>query len=731
MISNRVLRGAALLCLIGLTLNNSVMLAVAAKPQKQKGTITYAELGDKLLSSYGTPENNPSESPKKDEVEKPKLDIVQLSEQEKLKMVCTMFARQEKEQSLNNAYEQMRVDAMRMLIDDQEIFTSHDQLHPQDHMFGRIDLTETKVGKVALAKMLASPAHDVRQLKKRQVFIQELVENEEMLKQLDAVVQEIKKAESAFFSFWMEDNKATQDLINALYPTQENSFLGKYVFKGVNKKAPFLESYTRLGNLGTVYQCGGDYITMGLEFYLYRAAFAKLGVPIFTSMSPTVWGSIKYGLSLLNPIGYFQTYYQLGNPSSQTITFAGNQLNLPPVGSDPAKDFARKVIRTLNFSGGTATTAMLVYKGYLIKKAIEAARLCKNTANLLQSRLIGAAAFVDGIKKIEVLGMHNDLLKIGLMSYTKIEPILRGSFVASPDFKALITMLQTNTFKGNASFFSYTGRVLSAYKHMQEHKDSLAAVLEIIGELDACLSIAKLVKKYEHERVGYCFVEYAEQDTPYVNMQDFWNPLVDHTKVVTNSIELGARNGARDVILTGSNTGGKSTVLKAITLDVLMAQTFGIAPASRMIMTPFAFIGSSMNIVDNTAQGISLYQAEVNRAATLIKCARETQALGLFAFIVMDELFRGTSPEKADKETYECAKHLYNCPNTIFMLATHYFNNPLKLEAETDGVCKNYKVDAYIDELGNIIRTYKLEPGVSKNNIANNILDEALNKAIV
>ncbi len=90
------------------------------------------------------------------------------------------------------------------------------------------------------------------------------------------------------------------------------------------------------------------------------------------------------------------------------------------------------------------------------------------------------------------------------------------------------------------------------------------------------------------------------------------------------------------------------------------------------------------------------------------------------------ELFRGTSPEKADKETYECAKHLFNLDNTCFILATHYFTHPTTLEAETRGVVKNYKVDAYINENGKIVRTFKLEEGISKNNIAGNILDDAL-----
>jgi DNA mismatch repair ATPase MutS len=92
----------------------------------------------------------------------------------------------------------------------------------------------------------------------------------------------------------------------------------------------------------------------------------------------------------------------------------------------------------------------------------------------------------------------------------------------------------------------------------------------------------------------------------------------------------------------------------------------------------------------------------------------------------MDELFRGTRPEKADLETYECGKRLNGMNLVSFILATHFLNNPVKLEAETNGTCKNYKVDAYAQPDGSIVRPYKLELGITTSNIASEILNAAL-----
>ncbi|HSW70649.1 MAG TPA: hypothetical protein VLH77_01565, partial [Gammaproteobacteria bacterium] len=125
-------------------------------------------------------------------------------------------------------------------------------------------------------------------------------------------------------------------------------------------------------------------------------------------------------------------------------------------------------------------------------------------------------------------------------------------------------------------------------------------------------------------------------------------------------------------------------------------------------------------------QGDSLYQAEVKRTSMLIKAAEYMARQGKLCFIIMDEMFRGTRPEKADQETYNCGKRFAGMGNVSFILATHYLNNPIKLEAETNGLCKNYKVDAYATEGGAIVRPYKLEPGVTTSNIASELLNNEL-----
>jgi len=299
---------------------------------------------------------------------------------------------------------------------------------------------------------------------------------------------------------------------------------------------------------------------------------------------------------------------------------------------------------------------------------------------------------------------------------------LKNRIQQSSDLKTLVALLKTKTFKGNYSFFSNIGRILAAFEIAQETTDGFTGTMQAIGELDACLSIAKLYKQFQNNNnATYCFVEYLDQDKPYLQLTDFWNPMIDPAKVVTNSIELGNPTGARNAIITGSNTGGKSTILKAVVINILLSR-FGIAPARKAVMTPFSYLATSLNISDNTAAGISLFKAEVLRAKTIInniKSLRKDQ----HAFIAIDELFVGTNAQKGSAAAHKVANHITSFDNTLFTLATH-FEQLTDLEKETNGMCKNYKVDIFKNEDGSLNRPFKLEAGISTSNVADEILQD-------
>ncbi len=368
-------------------------------------------------------------------------------------------------------------------------------------------------------------------------------------------------------------------------------------------------------------------------------------------------------------------------------------------------------------------SAWIGLKAYTCKQAYNHAKQVKDAINFVQDRLIGIGSVVRSVSALENLKAQYPIVADGLASWQHTDELLHNS--NADDFTYLVDLLKEGTFEGDASFFSLSGRVLAAHKLMEQEKNKFAGAIELMGELDACLSVAKLYKQFEQRRVGYCFANLYQANHPHMKLQSFWNPFVDYKSVVANDIELGGQKKEQCVVLTGSNTGGKSTVgLKGSLISLYLAHTLGIAPADQCEASLFTDFCSYLHVLDDVASGESSFQAEVNRANALIKTVKQLPT-DQYAFIVIDELFKGTSPEKGAPGAYKVIKHLAQYDNVIFIIATH-FKELTKLELETKGRCVNMKIDIYEDEQGNLIRPYKLEYGVSDRNIADTIMQSNL-----
>jgi DNA mismatch repair protein MutS len=294
--------------------------------------------------------------------------------------------------------------------------------------------------------------------------------------------------------------------------------------------------------------------------------------------------------------------------------------------------------------------------------------------------------------------------------------------VTNSDVKSLLEKLQADTFKGDPSFFSNKGRVLATFQKMLRLKDKFIGALKAVGELDAYMSIAKLYMQHEdNKNAKYCFAQIVDSDEPVIQIQNFWHPFINPDKVVTNNIELGRGADAHNVILTGPNAAGKSTFLKSLTIALILAQCFGITPASVMKFTPFVKINTYLNISDEEGKE-SLYQAEMRRAQSLLNSIKNLKK-GEFSFVIMDEIFTGTNPKEGKAGAYGVAKAIAKYSSCICVVATHY-KKLTALEADTNGYYKNYKVYVNIKGDGTVDCPYKVIPGISDQRIALLLLEQ-------
>lgn len=251
---------------------------------------------------------------------------------------------------------------------------------------------------------------------------------------------------------------------------------------------------------------------------------------------------------------------------------------------------------------------------------------------------------------------------------------------------------------------------------------------------------------------------------PYVELRDMWHPCLRPDAAVTNDVCLGVgpqqhqqqpqrastSTPAPNMLLTGPNAGGKSMLIKASVVSVLLAQSLGIAPCrKRARLTPFRFVSSQINVPDVKGSR-SLFEEEMHRAKQNLDFLRNNPSSK--AFIVIDEIFSSTNPVEGISGAYSVALNLAKHPQATCIISTHYtylsrlhkqasFVNmqmPVKVLKGTTGSSRTPDDDSKEDDVGGggkenkdqqcseVALTfrypYKLVPGVCRQYIALELL---------
>jgi hypothetical protein len=201
--------------------------------------------------------------------------------------------------------------------------------------------------------------------------------------------------------------------------------------------------------------------------------------------------------------------------------------------------------------------------------------------------------------------------------------VSRGSGTgAGLDLASLITETLSNLFLLDVNAVYFAGREMLA------NGPQLLRVIEAVGEIDAAIAVASF-------RAGdgnWIRPAFAAADTP-ATFTELRHPLLDDP--IPNSIALAPPHG---VLITGSNMSGKSTFLRTVGVNVVLAQSINTCLA-RGYHAPVYQVRSCIGRSDDLAAGKSYYQVEVESVLALVKASQAVEPQ-LFIF---DELFRGTN----------------------------------------------------------------------------------------
>jgi len=158
----------------------------------------------------------------------------------------------------------------------------------------------------------------------------------------------------------------------------------------------------------------------------------------------------------------------------------------------------------------------------------------------------------------------------------------------------------------------------------------LAALFAALGELEALAAFGT----YASEHPDDAWPELADADAP-LHSVALGHPLIDASKCVRNDVEVGGPGTM--LLVTGSNMSGKSTLLRAVGLNVILGQA-GLPVRARSMRLPMRQVATVMRAVDSLQEGASLFLAEVRRLKSVVDVAERTPTLFL-----LDEILHGTN----------------------------------------------------------------------------------------
>lgn len=227
------------------------------------------------------------------------------------------------------------------------------------------------------------------------------------------------------------------------------------------------------------------------------------------------------------------------------------------------------------------------------------------------------------------------------------------------------------------------------------------AEFEALASL-ACFSAAQSVKCYPS----------LDADT-ILAIEDGRHPLIAPEGATANGVHLTAAN--RMWVITGPNAAGKSTYLRMVGVNLLLAQIGSAVCARHMTLAPVRLL-TDVRIRDDLAKHESYFLSEVRRLRRMIVDAETNPPLlGL-----IDEPFRGTNSSERTAAGIALLEHLLGC-NHLFLLATH--EETLAQTAAASEVAENYHFQEHLTD-GGIVFDYLLRPGPASTKTAIRILEQ-------
>jgi hypothetical protein len=289
--------------------------------------------------------------------------------------------------------------------------------------------------------------------------------------------------------------------------------------------------------------------------------------------------------------------------------------------------------------------------------------------------------------------------------------LARDGSAASSDIRCLQRLISLAKEREN-EWFAYLSYCLlwatqfaMAIEHWRRrHGTQMLEWVTALGEFEALISLST----YSYEHPEDTFPELTEKG-PVFEAEGLGHPLLDETSCVRNDLQLSET--VRFLIVSGSNMSGKSTFLRAIGLNAILALMGAPVRCAKLRLSPLA-IGAAVRVQDSVIDGRSHFLAEMQRLRRMIEVANQKPLLFL-----ADEIMSGTNSHDRRIATEWVIRALM-LRGAIGAITTH---DLALTEIATNGLPGRNVYFEDSGESGNLSFDYKLRHGVLERSNALNI----------
>lgn len=247
-------------------------------------------------------------------------------------------------------------------------------------------------------------------------------------------------------------------------------------------------------------------------------------------------------------------------------------------------------------------------------------------------------------------------------------------------------------------FIFWTAQWASAIEAWRaQYGAAVPAWIAAVGEMEALTALAA----YAYEHPEDSFPQFAENG-PWLEMEAFSHPLLPRSRAVPNDLKLDSK--LQLLMISGPNMAGKSTFIRSVGVNVVLAQMGAPVRARRMVLSPLA-VTASICILDSLEGGLSRFYAEILRLKQIDQQSRGP----LPVLFLLDELLSGTNSHDRRIGTGSFVRSLLS-RNAIGLVTTHDLALAEIVEGMGDRAANFHFEDSF--ENGELRFDYRLTPGV-------------------